>query len=165
MPNIVCNYWYMFQLLFCFSMPGQLMMLTDEHSKGRLQHVPADVIEVIYHYRSIASEISRLAIQAVKDDDEEYYNSMAFVVAHPWVFHNQHRKIDPTLRWDGSVYKHSSKYLHIIYSMWQKEIKDRLCQIWIYLVDWYFKQYTRVSYMAATNIMLRGNGHFTILLL
>ena len=49
--------------------------------------------------------MTAVGLEAVKDDDAQYFKAFNPIVSQPWKVTKPHRKLDPSLRWEIPQYK------------------------------------------------------------
>ncbi|ESO83508.1 hypothetical protein LOTGIDRAFT_169202 [Lottia gigantea] len=84
---------------------GHIHLILSEHKNGSHAWFTPNILSQLQSLANTSSAVSAEALEFVKQDDEEYYNNLKYLIEHPWDIAHKHRKLDAELRWTPKIYK------------------------------------------------------------
>ncbi|CAG2258017.1 unnamed protein product [Mytilus edulis] len=75
---------------------------------GTIKQLKPNMIEKLKSMKTVSTKTCEDALDFVRKDDEEYFQSMKFLLGNPWSLHKDYKHLQFQLLWDQQVYKKSS---------------------------------------------------------
>ncbi|KAJ8309285.1 hypothetical protein KUTeg_014159 [Tegillarca granosa] len=91
---------------------GHMESILQEYASGKHKNLSIQNVNRIKKMLTEATQVCKDAIEFVKRDDEEYYNTMSYVIGQPWSYFLKHKQVEPDLRWHPETYlQHKTRIL------------------------------------------------------
>ncbi|KAJ8308493.1 hypothetical protein KUTeg_013367 [Tegillarca granosa] len=91
---------------------GHMESILQEYASGKHKNLSIENVNRIKKMLTEATQVCKDAIEFVKRDDEEYYNTMSYVIGQPWSYFLKHKQVEPDLRWHPETYlQHKTRIL------------------------------------------------------
>ncbi|XP_063429384.1 uncharacterized protein LOC134712135 [Mytilus trossulus] len=87
---------------------GHLAAIIVKVENGTIKQIKPNMIEKLKSMKTVSTKTCEDALDFVRKDDEEYFQSMKFLLGNPWSLHKDYKHLQFQLLWDQQVYKKSS---------------------------------------------------------
>lgn len=91
-----------------FYVSGHLAAIIVKVDNGTIKQLKPNMIEKLKSMKTVSTKTCEDALDFVRKDDEEYFQSMKFLLGNPWSLHKDYKHLQFQLLWDQQVYKKSS---------------------------------------------------------